>query len=86
RWIATGGGGYQWARVVPRAWTLAFAEMTGAIADLPDRLPDAFIEEAERRVGGDVPTTFSEPDLGPGRGDDEARAVVDEVRRLVVRP
>ena len=22
RWVATGGGGYQWARVVPRAWTL----------------------------------------------------------------
>ena len=21
RWLATGGGGYQWARVVPRAWT-----------------------------------------------------------------
>src|SRR5918996_261214 len=27
RWLATGGGGYQWARVVPRAWTLYFAEM-----------------------------------------------------------
>ena len=28
RWVATGGGGYQWARVVPRAWTIAFAEMS----------------------------------------------------------
>jgi acetoin utilization protein AcuC len=27
RWAATGGGGYDWARAVPRAWTLAFAEM-----------------------------------------------------------
>ena len=27
RWVATGGGGYQWARVVPRAWTIYFAEM-----------------------------------------------------------
>ena len=30
RWVATGGGGYQWATVVPRAWTLYFAEMAGA--------------------------------------------------------
>ena len=86
RWVATGGGGYQWARVVPRAWTLAFAEMSGGLADLPDQLPEAFIEEAERRAGGEVPTTFSEPELGPGSGDDEARAVVDEVRRLVIQP
>jgi acetoin utilization protein AcuC len=86
RWVATGGGGYQWARVVPRAWTLAFAEMAGALADLPDQLPEAFIERAERRLGDEVPATFSEPDLGPGRGDDEARAAADEVRRLVLEP
>jgi hypothetical protein len=58
--------------------------MTGALGDLPDELPEAFIEEAERRVGGEVPATFSEPDLGPGPADDEARAVADEVRRLVL--
>jgi acetoin utilization protein AcuC len=86
RWVATGGGGYQWARVVPRAWTLAFAEMAGALADLPDQLPEGFIEHAERRSGDGIPATFSEPDLGPGRGDDEARAVADEVRRLVLEP
>lgn len=86
RWVATGGGGYQWARVVPRAWTLAFAEMAGALADLPDELPEAFIEHAERRLGGEVPATFTEPDLGPGRGDDVARAAADEVRRLVLEP
>jgi acetoin utilization protein AcuC len=84
RWIATGGGGYQWASVVPRAWALAFAEMAGALDDLPDELPEAFLEEAERRARGPVPTTFSEPALGPGPADDEARAVADEVRRLVL--
>ncbi len=36
--------------------------------------------------GAEVPATFSEPDLGPGRGDDEARAAADEVRRLVLEP
>jgi acetoin utilization protein AcuC len=84
RWIATGGGGYQWAAVVPRAWTLYFAEMAGALQDLPDDLPEAFVEEAERRARGPVPTTFSEPDLGPGPADDQAREVARAVRELVV--
>jgi acetoin utilization protein AcuC len=73
-WVATGGGGYQWARVVPRAWTIAFAEMCAA--DVPDELPEVWIEEAESRLGGEVPATLSEADLGPGPGDDGARAVV----------
>jgi acetoin utilization protein AcuC len=58
RWVATGGGGYQWARVVPRAWTIYFAEMSEA--ELPDALPESWIELAERRVRGQVPSTLSE--------------------------
>jgi acetoin utilization protein AcuC len=58
RWVATGGGGYQWATVVPRAWTLYFAEMAGT--ELPDELPEAWIERAETELGGPVPRTFSE--------------------------
>jgi acetoin utilization protein AcuC len=37
KWVATGGGGYQLVTVVPRAWTLAFAEMVGA--SLPVDIP-----------------------------------------------
>jgi acetoin utilization protein AcuC len=80
-WLATGGGGYQWARVVPRAWTIAFAEMCGA--EIPDALPEPWIEEAERLAGGAVPATLSEPDLGPGAGDDGARAVTAAVEEMV---
>jgi hypothetical protein len=69
---------------VPRAWTLYFAELADTLDDLPDELPEAFIEEAERRAQGPVPTTFSEPDLGPGASDDAARAVADQVRRIVL--
>jgi len=58
RWVATGGGGYQWATVVPRAWTTYFAEM--AEAELPDELPDSWIERAELELGAPVPLTFSE--------------------------
>ena len=75
RWVATGGGGYQWARVVPRAWTLYFAEMAGALDELPDALPEAWIERTEFQIRTSVPATFSELPLGPGRGDDEARVV-----------
>ena len=29
RWVATGGGGYQPYRVIPRAWALVWMAMTG---------------------------------------------------------
>ena len=59
KWLATGGGGYQWARVVPRAWTIYFAEMAGA--ELPDELPARWVERAEREAGHRLPHTLSEP-------------------------
>jgi acetoin utilization protein AcuC len=49
RWLATGGGGYQWAAVVPRAWCAYLAEMTGA--ELPERLPQPYLDEAAERFG-----------------------------------
>ncbi|MDH4111936.1 MAG: acetoin utilization protein AcuC [Actinomycetota bacterium] len=58
RWVATGGGGYQWARVVPRAWTLYFAEMAGVT--VPDEIPQAWIERARSELGDLVPTTLSD--------------------------
>ncbi len=76
RWVATGGGGYQWACVVPRAWTLYFAEMANARDTLPDALPQAWVEQASDRAGEPVPSTFSEPAPEPSRdADDRARAV-----------
>jgi acetoin utilization protein AcuC len=83
RWVATGGGGYQWARVVPRAWTIYFAEMAGA--RVPDRIPDRWIEAAEREAGQAVPATLSEPPVaGAGEDPDPAVAsVVGEVKRRI---
>ena len=59
--MATGGGGYQWATVVPRAWTIYFAEMAGALDDLSPELPAAFLEEARRLVGHAVPDRLDAP-------------------------
>src|SRR5919201_4978980 len=49
RWLATGGGGYQWASVVPRAWCGYLAEMLGS--ELPGRLPGGYLEEVSGRFG-----------------------------------
>jgi acetoin utilization protein AcuC len=81
RWVATGGGGYQWARVVPRAWTIYFAEMAGG--EVRDELPESWIEEAEREAGDPVPHRLSEPPV-PTRGNEAAAAAaVDEVKRTL---
>jgi acetoin utilization protein AcuC len=73
RWVATGGGGYQWARVVPRAWTIYFAEM--AETTLPDDVPEGWIERAEFQLRGEVPATLSEPATPPHAADEEAGQV-----------
>lgn len=52
RWLALGGGGYEWLDVVPRAWTHLIAEASGhpiePVADLPVPFR-AFVEEALAR-------------------------------------
>jgi acetoin utilization protein AcuC len=79
RWIATGGGGYQWATVVPRAWTLYFAEMCGA--DLPDHLPEGWIETVEFEVRQEIPVTFSDPPVAGDGLDGETEATIEMVRK-----
>ncbi len=53
RWVATGGGGYAVREVVPRAWTLLFAEMVErpeVAAGLVDRQRSVPQPEARERV------------------------------------
>jgi acetoin utilization protein AcuC len=82
RWVATGGGGYQWARVVPRAWTIYFAEMAGI--GLADAIPEAWLDRARREAGHAVPPTLSEPPVqgSPVDPADVAR-VVDRVKQRI---
>ena len=79
RWVATGGGGYQWARVVPRAWTIYFAEM--AERDVPDELPEAWIALASEEAGAPVPERLSEEPPPASGSDDEVDRVLADVRR-----
>lgn len=57
KWVVTGGGGYDPARVVPRSWAALIAEVAGM--DLPDRLPEDWLELAKERTGLVVPGTFA---------------------------
>src|SRR6266480_577016 len=42
RWVAVGGGGYDVYRVVPRAWSLLWAEISDQ--SLPERLPEEWVQ------------------------------------------
>ena len=83
RWVATGGGGYRWAHVVPRAWTLYFAEMVGVASDLPDAIPGEWVARASGRAGEPVPTMFSEPMLEVQPADAAAREVTAAVADIL---
>ncbi len=80
RWVATGGGGYQWASVVPRAWTLYFAEMAGV--SIPDGLPQSWIARAVQESGHAVPTTLSEQHIGDERRPAVERSI-EALKQLV---
>ena len=49
--------------------------------DLPDELPESWIERAELLLGAEVPTTLSEAPLAPSPADDEAAAIALAVLR-----
>jgi acetoin utilization protein AcuC len=80
RWIATGGGGYRWATVVPRAWTTYFARMSDV--HLPDALPESWIEQVELEIRGEVPVTFSEPPLERDELDPTTESTIETVERV----
>jgi acetoin utilization protein AcuC len=79
RWVATGGGGYQWARVVPRAWTIYFAEMVERA--VPDEVPPGWLALATEKAGGPVPGRLSEDPPAESGPDAEVDAVLADVRR-----
>jgi acetoin utilization protein AcuC len=86
RWIALGGGGYN-VDVLPRAWALLFAEMTGAA--LPDAIPADWLALARALTGRDDLTAHlmddPEPEVDEAertRADLEGHGVVDEALRL----
>jgi acetoin utilization protein AcuC len=93
RWLATGGGGYDVYRVVPRAWALTW--LAGAHRDAPDETPATWRErwtpEASRYGGGPLPVRFTDlPNAGlsvtPAQESAESRSLATSslVRAVLV--
>ncbi len=88
RWLATGGGGYDIYRVVPRAWALTW--LAGAHREVPDHLPVAWRKHwaglAARAGQSPLPERFEDPADAFGRSDaytDDATSLAAETAELV---
>jgi acetoin utilization protein AcuC len=60
RWIATGGGGYELVRVVPRTWTHLLAEAAGSAVDPETETPQAWRELVLSRTRTHGPTRMTD--------------------------
>jgi acetoin utilization protein AcuC len=78
RWLATGGGGYDAYRVVPRAWALVW--LAGAHREPPPVIPAAWRErwtsEAECYGQAPLPEHFDDP-LNAGRSSEPIDEALD---------
>jgi acetoin utilization protein AcuC len=93
RWLATGGGGYDAYRVVPRSWSLVW--LAGAHREVPSATPvewrERWAAEGARYRQAPLPARFEDaPNAGVEMGASQAMAearvleTVGVVRRLVV--
>ncbi len=93
RWLATGGGGYDAYRVVPRTWSLVW--LAGSHRDVPELTPETWREawtaEAGRYRQAPLPATFLDaPNAGLPMDDNQAMAeamsteTIAGVRRALV--
>jgi GNAT superfamily N-acetyltransferase len=93
RWLATGGGGYDVYRVVPRAWSLVW--LAGSHREVPDTTDPAWrtdwADEAARYGQGPPPTAFLDPanagmpvDAAQQIAEERSRGTVAAVRQIVV--
>jgi acetoin utilization protein AcuC len=60
RWVATGGGGYALAEVVPRAWTRLLAEAVGAPVDPATQTPGSWRALVGERLGCAAPASMTD--------------------------
>ena len=93
RWLATGGGGYDVYRVVPRSWSLVW--LAGSHREVPDQTPEAWRERwaavGARYGQTPPPETFTDPpnagepfDAGQEVAEGTSTATAALVRRVVV--
>jgi acetoin utilization protein AcuC len=65
RWVATGGGGYDIWRVVPRAWTALWAAVSHQ--ELPKSVPETWLSKWDARSPVTLPPLMrDDPEDYPG--------------------
>ena len=88
RWVATGGGGYDIWRVVPRAWTALWAAVSHQ--ELPKHVPEAWLSKWDAKSPVTLPPLMrDDPEEYPGIpraakiADRNQRTVVDVLDRVL---
>ncbi len=88
RWVAVGGGGYDWWRVVPRAWAALWAAVSHQ--ELPENIPEDWLKKWGAESPVELPRLMrDDPDDYPPieRADEIAeknRQTVEELREKVL--
>jgi len=60
RWVAVGGGGYEWVDVVPRAWAHLTAIAAGAPVDPDEPVPSSFTDYIRAHLGRPGPVRMGD--------------------------
>ena len=60
RWLALGGGGYEWIDVVPRTWANLIAEVAGVPLDPRTPVPPSFRDYIAEHFGRTAPATMTD--------------------------
>lgn len=81
RWVATGGGGYQPYRVIPRAWSLVWMAMTGA--PVPATVDRGWIDAWRQRAGTPLPESYFDEPIADRREEVAAQTNARTVEQLL---
>ncbi|HZY57197.1 MAG TPA: acetoin utilization protein AcuC [Rubrobacteraceae bacterium] len=80
RWVALGGGGYDWWRVVPRAWAALWAVVSHQ--ELPEEMPEDGLEKWGEESPVELPrSTRDDPEDYPPR--ENASEITDRNRQTL---
>ena len=60
RWVATGGGGYSWIDVVPRAWANLVGEVVGSPVPPETAVPEVWRTFVEERLRVPAPALMTD--------------------------